>query len=185
MADINFNNDIRYMKQYDTKEWVNVHDFILEMKRLHPNITIHVGTDSQFADGVSHYVTVVAIRIGKRGVTGLYKSKKEGIFGAPVQNITRKRKKRRRKKGKGGKNDAAITYRLRRETDFSIEVAEHVKKVAQIKTIDLDYNNDTKHLSNKVKEEMEGYCKGMGYVPTVKPQLQIATPMADKLCRKY
>jgi len=155
------------------------------MEEKYPNMTIHVGTDSQFSDGISHYVTVIAFRNGNKGVFGLYKAKREGIFGAPVEYKKKRRRRRKKRRGKGRKNNAAITYRLRRETDFSLEVAEHVSEVAEVESIDLDYNNDTSHLSNQVKEQMEGYCRGLGYRPTVKPQEQVATPMADKLCRKY
>lgn len=200
MTNKQYHDDIRYLKRYGTKKWVDINDFVKEMMSKHSDLTIHVGTDSQFSDGVSHYVTVVALRFGKRGVIGLYQTYKCGLWGQTVDFNGRRRRRKKRKHfngiSKGKKDRPAIQDRLRRETTLSITIAEYMKKTCNIPidSIDLDYNSDdgglgygekSVNISNDVVKECIGMCTGYGYKTTVKPESQVATPFADKLCRKY
>jgi predicted RNase H-related nuclease YkuK (DUF458 family) len=209
MTEIEYRNDIRYMKRYGTKKWVNVDEFIKEQMAKNPDLTVHIGTDSQYSNGISHYVTVVALRYGKRGVIGLYNPSKFDVNGKPVEYVGRRRKRHRGGNSNGTKDKdiEAITRRLRKETELTMEIAYYLHSTCQIpiESIDLDYNKDdggttkenvrgssTKkeipvNLSNKVINDMKGWALGSGIAAKVKvkPEELIATPFADKLCRKY
>ena len=185
------------MKTYGSKKMVDVVEFIKNLQTKHPKMTIHVGTDSQYFNGISHYVTVVALRFGNKGVIGLYKAYNCGQFGQKIDTIKPVSKKKRKYLKKRAKKDRpAIEFRLRYETQLSIEVAEYLRiSNIPISTIDLDYNtndggrdvnsNKSVNISHDVLKECVGMCKGFGYEATAKPNEQVATPFADKLCRKY
>lgn len=212
MTEKEYRKDIRFMKRYGTKEWVNIDNFIKEQLKKNPDLTIHVGTDSQYCNGISHYVTVVALRFAKKGVIGLYNPTKFDKNGKPVEYFGRRRKALiSDTSGITGKNIKAITDRLRKETELTMEVAYYLydKCNIPIQSIDLDYNRDdggnddyyetdektgkTKkkkipvNLSNQVISDMKGWAlsSGIAVEVKVKPEELIATPFADKLCRKY
>lgn len=210
MNKIDYENNVRYMCRYSNNEWVDIVEFIEQVKQKHPNLTVHIGTDSQHTGNVSHYVTVVALRFNEKGAIALYKPFKYDKNGnrLKVKGFRCKRRRRGNKKNKKGKNVTAIEDRLRRETDLSIEVASYLSNECgiKIKKIDLDYNSSDGgssnftvvdnngdftekkvaiNISNNVLRYGLGYCKGMQFEVTVKPKLQVAIPFADKLCRKY
>ena len=75
-----------------------------------------------------------------------------------------------------------------------------IVETLKIKSIDLDYNSKNQlqwveengktvrklvplHLSGEVVQQNIGLCKGFNFETTLKPDVLIATPYADKLCR--
>lgn len=185
-----YQSDIRYMKSYGSRQWVDIVEYYKEMKAKHPNATVHIGTDSQYTNGYANYVTVLAFRFSKRGVVGLYKVTKE-VVNASKDDIKLPKKRRKRKRNRR-KNNAAIKERLIRETVLTLELVYYLKHVVKdinitIDGIDLDYNNHSHHLSNQVLNQCRGMVTGFSNYVTYKnigDKVQVATPFADKLCRK-
>jgi len=123
----------------------------------HESVDIYVGTDSINSKQFSTYCCVIAFRYGLNGAHFIYH--KESIP-----------KIRDRYK------------RLWNEVEIFMEVAEYLKSHnINIKVIELDLNSDKKWMSNTVVGSGVGYCAGMGYKTTIKPEEQVATRAADHI----
>jgi len=125
----------------------------------HPLITIHVGTDSQSVAKQTQYATVIAYRLGNRGVHYI------------VHKI-------------GVPKIKDLWTRLWKETEMSIKIAEKMKKALGIEVqIDMDYNEDESFKSNRLVNASRGWANSLGYQVNMKPNIQVATRAADHHCR--
>jgi predicted RNase H-related nuclease YkuK (DUF458 family) len=74
--------------------------------------------------------------------------------------------------------------RLWKEAELSIDTAEWLTEKVKVKVqIDLDYNKDEHHFSNKLVQSAKGWATSLGYKVNIKPDIQIATRAADHSCR--
>lgn len=138
---------------------VDVVKHTLDVLKKHPNASIRVGTDSQNTGSVTSYSTVIAYRYGTRGVHYIASKKR-------VPRI----------------ND--LWTRLWKEAEDSVEVAEWLTEKINTKVvIDMDYNDDDTHNSNKLISAAKGWANSLGYTVYVKPDELIATRAADYYCR--
>lgn len=125
----------------------------------YPYVEIHIGTDSQNINKQSRYTTVIAYKLGSRGVH--YILSKNNI------NIIRD-----------------MWTRLWKEAEMSIDTAEWLTRKVSVKVeIDMDYNGDEKFKSYKLISAAKGWANSLGYKVNVKPNNQIATRAADYHCR--
>ena len=131
----------------------------LSILKEYPYAKIHIGSDSQNVGKKTNYTSVIAYRLGTRGVHYiLSKSSCEAI------------------------ND--IWKRLWLEAEYSIKVAEWLTKQVSVQVeIDMDYNSDENHKSNKLISATKGWANSLGYKVNVKPNNQIATRAADHHCK--
>lgn len=124
-----------------------------------PYVEIHIGTDSQNHRRHTIYNIAIAYRYGNRGVHYILHSTK-----------IKKVKDR--------------WTRLWKEAEMSIETAELVSSKIKVKIeIDLDFNNDERHFSNRLVQAASGWATSLGYKVNIKPDNQIATRAADHHCR--
>ena len=131
----------------------------LEVIKNYPYAEIHIGTDSQNINKQSRYTTVIAYRLGSRGVH--YILSKNHI------NIIRD-----------------MWSRLWKEAEMSIDTAEWLTKKVSVKVeIDMDYNGDENFKSHKLISAAKGWANSLGYKVNVKPNNQIATRAADYHCK--
>lgn len=131
----------------------------LDLIRVYPYLEIHIGSDSQNINKETRYTTVIAYRLGTRGVHYILSKSKVSII-----------------------ND--MWTRLWKEAELSIDVAEWLTKQINIKVeIDMDYNEDENFKSNKLISATRGWANSLGYKVNVKPNNQIATRAADYHCK--
>ena len=131
----------------------------LEVIRNYPHAEIHIGTDSQNINKESRYTTVIAYRLGCRGV--------HYILSKTHINIIRD-----------------MWTRLWKEAELSIDTAEWLTKKVSVKIqIDMDYNSDESFKSHKLISAAKGWANSLGYKVNVKPNNQIATRAADYHCK--
>ena len=123
-----------------------------------PSVEIHVGTDSYLLNDNTRYVTAIAFRFNKAGVHYIYTKKK---FPRIKDNWER----------------------LWRETELSVDIARQLEKQKVKIEIDMDYNSDENHRSNKLISATKGWANSLGYKVNVKPNNQIATRAADHHCK--
>ena len=125
----------------------------------YPYAEIHIGTDSQNINKESIYTTVIAYRLGTRGVHYILSKKTVSII-------------------------RDMWTRLWKEAELSIDLAEWVTQKISVKVeIDMDYNEDENFKSNKLISAAKGWANSMGYKVNVKPNNQIATRAADYHCK--
>jgi len=140
-------------------ETVDVIKHTMELLKEHPDMQIHMGTDSQNHKRKTTYVTVIAYRYGTRGVHYIYSKKK-------VPRIQ------------------DMWTRLWKETEDTLEVAEWFTSKLSLKVeIDMDYNEDEYHKSNMLIAAAKGWATGLGYKVNCKPIGQVSTKAADYHCR--
>jgi predicted RNase H-related nuclease YkuK (DUF458 family) len=134
-------------------------DQTLEVIKNYPYAEIHIGTDSQNINKETRYTTVIAYRLGTRGV--------HYIFSKSSTKIIRD-----------------MWTRLWKEAEFSIDLAEWLTQKITIKVqIDMDYNGDESFQSHKLISAAKGWANSLGYKVNVKPNNQIATRAADYHCK--
>lgn len=125
----------------------------------YPYAEIHIGTDSQNINKESIYTTVIAYRLGTRGVHYILSKKTVSII-------------------------RDMWTRLWKEAELSIDLAEWVTQKISVKVeIDMDYNEDENFKSNKLISAAKGWANSLGYKVNVKPNNQIATRAADYHCK--
>ena len=125
----------------------------------YPYAEIHIGTDSQNINKESIYTTVIAYRLGTRGVHYILSKKTVSII-------------------------RDMLTRLWKEAELSIDLAEWVTQKISVKVeIDMDYNEDENFKSNKLISAAKGWANSLGYKVNVKPNNQIATRAADYHCK--
>jgi uncharacterized protein len=131
----------------------------LDVIKNYPYVEIHIGTDSQNINRQSRYTTVIAYRLGSRGV--------HYILSKTHVNIIRD-----------------MWTRLWKEAEFSVDTAECLTKKVSIRVeIDMDYNEDESYKSHKLISAAKGWANSLGYKVNVKPNNQIATRAADYHCK--
>ena len=131
----------------------------LEIIKNYPNAEVHIGTDSQNIGKQTRYTTVIAYRLGTRGV--------HYILGKAQITIIRD-----------------MWTRLWKEAEKSIDVAEWLTQQIAIRVeIDMDYNGDENFKSHKLIAAAKGWANSLGYKVNIKPNNQIATRAADHHCK--
>ena len=124
-----------------------------------PYAEIHIGSDSQSVGKKTFYATVIAYKLGTRGVHYILNKKKVSII-----------------------ND--MWTRLWKEAEDSIDTAEWLTKQISVKVeIDMDYNGDENFKSHKLISAAKGWANSLGYKVNIKPNKQIATKAADHHCK--
>ena len=124
-----------------------------------PYLQIHIGSDSQNLGKKTVYCTVIAYKLGNKGVHYILNKKKQIVI-------------------------KDMWSRLWHEAELSIETAEWLKKQIKVNIeIDMDYNDDKVYESNKLIAAAKGWANSLGYKVNVKPQMQIATRAADYNCK--
>ena len=125
----------------------------------YPYAEIHIGTDLQNINKESIYTTVIAYRLGTRGVHYILSKKTVSII-------------------------RDMWTRLWKEAELSIDLAEWVTQKISVKVeIYMDYNEDENFKSNKLISAAKGWANSLGYKVNVKPNNQIATRAADYHCK--
>ena len=151
---------MKYVFRKVTGEIVDVVKHTTEILKENPSVEIHIGSDSQNGRRKTVYDVVIAYRYGFRGVHYIHSRMQ-------VKKIR------------------DIYDRLFQEAVISIEVATWLKEQMpsiQIQ-IDMDYNGDERHISNKLIGSTKGWAESLGFSVNVKPDNQIATRAADHECR--
>jgi predicted RNase H-related nuclease YkuK (DUF458 family) len=131
----------------------------LEVIKNFPYAEIHIGTDSQNINKQTIYTTVIAFRLGSRGVHYI-------LSKSSIKQIT------------------DMWTRLWKEAELSVDTAEWLTQKVSVKVeIDMDYNEDESFKSNKLISAAKGWANSLGYKVNVKPNNQIATRAADYHCK--
>ena len=111
------------------------------------------------AQVITFYATVIAYKLGTRGVHYILNKKKVSII-----------------------ND--MWTRLWKEAEDSIDAAEWLTKQISVKVeIDMDYNENENFKSHKLISAAKGWANSLGYKVNIKPNKQIATKAADHHCK--
>lgn len=140
-------------------ERVDTVNHTLEIIKSYPYAEIHIGTDSQNINKETLYTTVIAYRLGSRGVHYIFSKQKKEII-------------------------RDMWTRLWKEAEYSVDVAEWLTKKITLKVeIDMDYNEDKSYKSYKLISAAKGWANSLGYKVNVKPNNQIATRAADYHCK--
>jgi predicted RNase H-related nuclease YkuK (DUF458 family) len=140
-------------------EIVDVVDHTLSIMNKYPNLSVHIGTDSQNLGLETSYVTAIAYRFGIRGVHYIFTKEK-----VPLVRDT--------------------FSRLFEECTRTIEIANWFREKINVGVqLDMDYNKDEFAVSNKLIGATRGWAVSLGYQVNVKPDIQIATKAADYHCR--
>ena len=133
--------------------------YTLNIMERFPDVEIHIGTDSYSLSDQTKYVTAIAYRYKESGVHYIHSKQ-------TVPKIK------------------DIWTRLWKETELSIQIAQELKSNKKISLeIDMDYNSDENHKSNKLISATKGWANSLGYKVNVKPNNQIATRAADHHCK--
>lgn len=124
-----------------------------------PHAEIHIGSDSQNIGKVTKYSTVIAYRLGTRGVHYIVSKSNQPVI-------------------------RDMWTRLWKEAELSIDVAEWLTQQMSIRVeIDMDYNGDENFQSHKLISAAKGWANSLGYKVNIKPHNQIATRAADYHCK--
>ena len=76
-----------------------------------------------------------------------------------------------------------IEPRLIHEVEKTMELVIYMKDVLHLMPIpEFDLNGEDGHPSNKLVSYATGWAQGMGFVPIVKPEEQIAVKAANHYC---
>ena len=131
----------------------------IEVLKNCPYAEIHIGTDSQNINKQTHYTTVIAYRLGTRGVHYIFNKSNRKLI-------------------------TDMWTRLWKEAELSIDVAEWLTQKITLKVeIDMDYNSDESFKSHKLISAAQGWANSLGYKVNIKPNNQIATRAADYHCK--
>ena len=127
--------------------------------KIHPELKIYIGSDSQNLGKKTIYCTVIAYRFGNKGVHYIF-NKKSHLLITDIWN------------------------RLWHEAELSLDTAVWLNQKLKVKIeIDMDYNNDETHKSIKLISAAKGRANSLGYKVNIKPQIQVATRAADYNCK--
>ncbi|MBK12814.1 MAG: hypothetical protein CL849_04725 [Crocinitomicaceae bacterium] len=138
----------------------DVCEYVCEMKAAGHAFELHVGCDSQNHRSHTVYVTTVVFRFPGAGAHVIYRKEK-------VPKIR------------------DLWTKLWGETERSVALANLLRDEAQaqVEQIDLDFNTDPAHPSNKVLSASAGYVQSLGFQSGAKPGLLMAAWAADALCQ--
>lgn len=150
-------------KYFSTKEGVkvNIVEHTLEQIAKHPNMKMYVGTDSQDDGLETVYATAIVYRFDLRGAHVIY-------FREKIPRIW------------------DMFTRLYTEGMRTVETAEMIKKEIpslSFEALEFDYNDMHKTDSSRVIGALRGWVKGLGMKPSFKSGGQLATKVADHICR--
>ncbi len=163
---------MHYVKQDRSPVQPNLFEYVYQhIKNLDGDVVIMVGADSLPPNRVSATIVgVVAIYLVGHGAHVIYTKRK---FAA---NQTRN-----------------VAARLWKEVELAVEIAQELrvdelqKLLPNLSSLEvnvqLDFNEDEKYPSGKLKESAVGYVKAFGYNCDIKPFAFAATYAADKICR--
>lgn len=146
--------------QTEEGKLINLTDHIVEQVKEHPDVKIHISTDSQNYGGKTVYAIAVVFRYGLRGAHYVYRR----------ERIPRVRDN---------------FSRLWKEAEYTIETAEFIttNTAVKIEALEFDYNNKKVTKSTNLIGSVTGWAKSMGYNALVKPDDMIAAKAADHVCR--
>jgi len=138
----------------------DVCDYVREMQSSEAQFVLYVGCDSQNHRNHTVYVTTVVFRFPRSGAHVIYRKEK-------VPKI------------------ADLWMKLWGETERSVALANLLREEAgvEVAQIDLDFNTDPAHPSNKVLSASAGYIQSLGFQSGAKPGLLMAAWAADALCQ--
>lgn len=126
----------------------------LETNRDH-DVKMYLGCDSQTKGITTTYATTLVFHVATSGCHVIYKKE--------VVPVVRD-----------------MWTRLWKETELSVQAALYLRDAGiEIDTIDLDYNIDPVHNSNKLVKAAVGYVESLGFKARVKPELLPAVYAAD------
>ncbi len=147
-------------RKMGTGEKVALEEYLQDFLKKHPTVELIVGSDSHSFNNHTVYVTTLVFRYKKRGAHVVYQKEK-------VPRI----------------ND--LFSRLWAEMERSASLALHLRENVgvDISQIDLDYNDDPKFPSFKVRQAAMGYIESLGFNPKTKPFMLPAKGAANFLCR--
>jgi len=121
------------------------------------NVKMYLGCDSQTKADKTTYATTLVFHVESSGCHVIYKKE--------VVPVIRD-----------------MWNRLWKETELSVEAAIYLRENGiEIDTIDLDYNIDPIHDSNRLVKAAVGYVESLGFKARVKPELLPAVYAADTI----
>jgi len=143
----------------DSGRPIELERYLPDMLSRNEELEIHVGCDSQNKGVRTIYVTTIVLRFPSRGAHVLYNKERVPVI-------------------------KDMFTKLWGEVERSISLAEHLKSSlgVSVHQIDLDYNEDPVHASNRVLSAASGYVQSMGYEVKAKPDLLMAVWAANVLC---
>ena len=142
---------------------VEILSYTLKQIKENPDTKVYIGGDSKLkSDGTIVYYTVVAYRLGTRGVHYVYNK----------DIVTRKLTKWERLMGE-----------IERIMTFATWFLEN--SPVKLHAIDFDLNQDKKYYSNKLVNLATGWGGSLGVTIYTKPDEVVASKAADHLTNKY
>lgn len=136
---------------FDLAEYVKEY---LEANKL-DDIKMYLGCDSQNKGTLTIYATTLVFHVKSSGCHVIYKKEVVPII-------------------------KDMWSRLWKEAELSVETALYLREAGiEINTIDLDYNIDPMHNSNRLVKAAVGYIESLGFQARVKPELLPAAYAAD------
>lgn len=121
------------------------------------NVKMYLGCDSQTKADKTTYATTLVFHVESSGCHIIYKKE--------VVPVIRD-----------------MWNRLWKETELSVKAALYLRENGiEIDTIDLDYNIDPIHDSNRLVKAAVGYVESLGFKARVKPELLPAVYAADTI----
>ncbi len=147
-------------RKMESGEQVMLDAYLPSFLKKHPTVELIVGCDSHSFNNHTIYVTTLVFRYKQSGAHVVYNKEK-------VPRI----------------ND--LFSRLWSEMERSASLALYLREDlgVDISQIDLDYNDDPKYASFKVRQAAMGYIESLGFNPKTKPTLLPAKGAANFLCR--
>ena len=152
------NGESKYRKM-GSGESITLDQYLPSFIEKNPTVELIVGCDSHNFNNHTVYVTTLVFRYRQRGAHVVYSKEK-------VPRIQ------------------DLWSRLWHEMERSASLALHIRDNhgVDISQIDLDYNDDPKYPSFKVRQAAMGYIESLGFVPRTKPTLLPAKGAANFLC---
>lgn len=147
-------------KVLNTREDVEIIEYVKDYVAKFPDVEVLIGCDSQNRKRNTVYAIVIGLYKPGKGAHVLYSK-----FEVPRER------------------DNAV--RLMNEVWHSIEIAERLREEIGIKAkyIDIDLNPDKKHKSNEVISQAVGWVEGLGYIARHKGKSPVMTYAADHLVK--
>jgi len=138
----------------------DVCQYVAQMQNSGSQFSLVIGCDSQNHRNHTVYVTTVVFRFPRSGAHVIYRKEK-------VPKIL------------------DMWTKLWGETERSVALAHLLRDEvgAEVEQIDLDFNTDPAHPSNKVLSASSGYIQSLGFQSAAKPNLLMAAWAADSLCQ--
>lgn len=144
-------------KKLTGEQILELSDYVKDYLELNKNydVKIYLGCDSQTKGIKTTYATTIVFHVGNTGCHVIYKKDTVPVI-------------------------RDMWSRLWKETELSVEVALYLRAAGiEINTIDLDYNENPVHNSNKLVTATIGYVESLGFKARIKPELLPAVYAAD------